>query len=146
MADNLTPEQRRYCMAQVKGKDTGIERRVRSELHRQGLRFRKHVDGLPGRPDIVFPKEMVAIFIDGDFWHGYEFSRWKHKLPDFWRQKIARTRLRDSENHRLLKANGWTVIRIWEHEVEETCGSVIRRILVSLGRTADEYPDTKLDN
>ena len=73
MSDNLTPTQRSYCMSRVKGKDTSIERLVRSELHKRGFRFRKHVKTLPGKPDIVFPKAKVAVFVDGDFWHGYDF-------------------------------------------------------------------------
>ena len=80
MPDNLTPAQRSYCMSRIKGKDTGLELRVRSELHKRGLRFRKHLKELPGKPDIVFTRAKVVVFIDGDFWHGYRFATWEHKV------------------------------------------------------------------
>ena len=68
--DNLTCEQRERCMSTVRNRDTDIERAVRSELHKRGYRFRKHVRALPGTPDIVFVRDRVAVFVDGDFWHG----------------------------------------------------------------------------
>lgn len=73
--DPLTKAQRSYCMFQVKGKDTSLEQIVRSALHKHGLRFDKHVSDLPGKPDIVFPRHKIAVFLDGDFWHGYRFNR-----------------------------------------------------------------------
>ena len=81
MSDKLTVQQRSYCMSRVKGKDTSLERVVRSALQKRGLRFRKHIARLPGKPDIIFPKEKIAVFVDGDFWHGYRFPQWKDKLP-----------------------------------------------------------------
>lgn len=132
MPDNLTPEQRSFCMSRVKGKDTGLEVRVRSELHRRGLRFRKHVKDLPGRPDVVFTKAKVAVFIDGDFWHGYRFPVWEHKLSDSWRLKIAKNRERDRKNHRKLRAMGWTVIRLWQHELERDFEGCIERIVTAV--------------
>lgn len=128
MTDNLTPQQRRYCMSRVKGKDTGPERLVRSELHKRGLRFRKHVKELPGKPDIVFTKARVVVFIDGDFWHGYRFPAWEHKLSPFWKNKIAKTRERDRKNFAKLRRMGWHVIRVWEHSIEKDFGGVILKI------------------
>lgn len=135
MPDNLTPEQRRYCMSRNKGKDTELELRVRSELHKRGLRYRKHVKELPGKPDIVFTKAKVAVFIDGDFWHGYRFSRWEHNLTPFWRNKISSTRERDRRNFRKLRHMGWKVIRIWEHDVEKDIQKVINRIIYTINNT-----------
>jgi len=128
MVDNLSKSQRSYCMSRVKGKDTSLETVVRSALHRQGYRFRKHVSSLPGKPDIVFPTRKVAVFIDGDFWHGWRFSQWRDKLSPWWRTKIEATRVRDQRNHRRLRFLGWTVIRIWQHEVEKAFDKVINRI------------------
>ncbi len=105
---------------------------VRSELHRRGYRFRKHVKALPGSPDAVFPKEKIAIFIDGDFWHGYHFPRWEHKLKDFWKEKIEQNRQRDQKNFRKLRKMGWHVIRIWEHEVKNDIESCIHRIISAI--------------
>jgi DNA mismatch endonuclease (patch repair protein) len=73
LVDNLSPEARRKCMSSVKNKDTDLEVRLRSGLHRDGFRFTKHVRSLPGSPDLVFSRVRVAVFIDGDFWHGYRF-------------------------------------------------------------------------
>jgi DNA mismatch endonuclease (patch repair protein) len=129
MPDNLTPEQRSYCMSRIKGKDTGIETSVRSELHRRGLRFRKHVKDLPGKPDVVFTKAKVAVFIDGDFWHGYRFPTWEHKVSDFWKTKISKTRERDTRNHRRLREMGWTVIRLWQHDLERDFEDSIEKIV-----------------
>lgn len=129
MADNLTPEQRRYCMSRIKGKDTGPEVRVRSELHRRGLRFRKHVKDLPGKPDVVFPRAKVAVFIDGDFWHGYRFSSWEHKVSDFWRKKISKNRERDGRDHQMLREMGWKVVRLWQHELEKDLEASIDRVV-----------------
>ncbi|MET0118930.1 MAG: very short patch repair endonuclease [Sedimenticola sp.] len=127
--DNLTPEQRSYCMSRVKGKDTNLEKLVRSELHRRGLRFRKHVKELPGKPDVVFPKAKVAVFIDGDFWHGYRFPLWEEDLTDFWKEKIGKTRERDKKNFRKLRNMGWRVIRVWQHELEQNLDQCIERVV-----------------
>lgn len=128
MPDKLTPKQRSYCMSRVKGKDTGLEKIVRSELQKRGLRFRKHPSGLPGKPDIIFPKEKIAVFIDGDFWHGYRFLQWQHKLKPFWKRKISETRKRDRNNFMKLKRKDWTVIRIWEHAIKKDLDGVIEKI------------------
>ncbi len=128
MPDNLTPEQRSYCMSHIKGKDTGPEVRVRSALHKRGLRFHKHVKELPGRPDIVFGKARVAVFVDGDFWHGYRFPSWENKVSDFWKHKISKNRERDARNHRKLREMGWTVIRLWQHEVKKDFETCIERV------------------
>ena len=128
MPDNLTPAQRSYCMSRVKGKDTGIEVAVRSALHRRGLRFRKHVKPLPGKPDVVFPRAMVAVFLDGDFWHGYRFPVWREGLSPFWQRKIGETRRRDHRKFRKMRRRGWRVIRIWQHELEADFESCVRRI------------------
>ncbi len=122
-------------MSRIKGKDTGPEMKVRSALHKKGLRFRKHVKDLPGKPDIVFRKAKVAVFIDGDFWHGYRFPAWEDKVSDFWRKKITGNRKRDARNHRKLRSKGWKVIRIWQHEVERDFETCLDRIVESLDRS-----------
>src|ERR1700755_2562057 len=129
MPDNLTPEQRRYTMSRVRNRDTDLERLIRNEIHRRGYRFKKHVKSLPGSPDLVFSKQMVAVFIDGDFWHGFRFPAWEHKVSDFWKAKILKNRARDQKNFRKLRRMGWTVIRIWQHEIKKDTESCVRRIL-----------------
>lgn len=102
-------------MKRVKLKDGSLEKLVQRELRAKGLRFRRHVRNLPGSPDIVFPRERVAVFVDGDFWHGWRLPAWEHKLSKFWRDKLRANRARDQRNFRRLRANGWKVIRIWQH-------------------------------
>ena len=134
MADRLTRTQRSFCMSRIRGMDTCIERRVRSALHRRGLRFRKNVMDLPGRPDVVFPRAGVVVFVDGDFWHGFRFPAWRRRLSREWAQKIERNRKRDVSNFRRLRRTGWRVIRVWEHEVQADVDGCADRILAFLQR------------
>jgi DNA mismatch endonuclease (patch repair protein) len=94
-----------------------------------GYRFRKHVSHLPGRPDLVFPRARVIVFIDGDFWHGYRLPTWESHLSKFWREKIQRNRERDKRTFAKLRAMGWNVIRLWQHQVERDPDQCIRRIV-----------------
>ena len=135
MADNLTKQQRSYCMSRVKGKDTGLEKAVRSELHKKGYRFRKHVKNMPGKPDIVFVKAKLVVFLDGDFWHGYRFPQWKNTLPAFWKKKIGETRERDQRNFAKLRRMGWQVIRIWEHSIKNDLDAVVTKIYEAVNGT-----------
>lgn len=127
--DRLTPEQRSALMAKVRSWDTGPERTLRSALHRRGLRFRKHLKTLRGRPDIVFVSALVAVFVDGDFWHGYRYPVWKHKLTPYWQAKIERNRARDRRTFACLRRQGWIVIRVWEHEISTAVDAPARRIV-----------------
>lgn len=128
MTDVLTKEQRYRCMVANKGRNTSIEILLRRELFSRGLRYRIHDRRLPGSPDIVFRRPKVAVFVDGDFWHGYRFPRWRHKLKAFWKQKIADNRTRDARNHARLRRRGWKVIRVWEHEVRSNLVAVADRV------------------
>ena len=128
MADNLTPEQRSYTMSRIRSKDTTPELTIRRLAHARGLRFRKHKDRLPGRPDLVFASAKVVVFVDGDFWHGWHFSRWRDKLGPYWQKKLEGNRRRDRQNFRRLRRQGWRVIRIWEHEVKRDPESCVDRI------------------
>lgn len=115
-------------MSRIRTSDTDIEKVVSSGLHARGLRFRKHVRILPGSPDIVFAAAMVAVFIDGDFWHGYRFPVWKHKLSLFWQEKIDKNRSRDQRNFATLRRRGWIVIRLWKHEVKSDAARCVARV------------------
>lgn len=128
MKDNLTKRQRSYCMSRVKNRDTDLETLVRSELFKRGLRFRKHVASLPGRPDVVFPTARLVVFIDGDFWHGYRFPAWRDTVSKFWRIKIGRNRDRDRRNFARLRRMGWRVVRIWQHEIKDDIHSCVKRV------------------
>jgi DNA mismatch endonuclease, patch repair protein len=119
-------------MSRVRNRDTDLELLVRSELFKRGWRFRKHVSSLPGTPDIVFVRQEIAVFIDGDFWHGYRFPAWKDTLAKFWIAKIQKNRERDRRNFSKLRRQGWCVIRIWQHEIRRDLQGSLNRIERSL--------------
>jgi DNA mismatch endonuclease (patch repair protein) len=101
-------------------RDTGIEREIRSRLHARGLRFRVHRRLLAGsrrEVDVVFPGARVAVFVDGCFWHGCpQHGTWPRNNAEFWRAKIEGNVARDRDTDARLEAEGWTVVRVWEHE------------------------------
>lgn len=104
-------------------RDTGPEKRLRSALFALGLRFRVDhpirvaAKGRPIRPDIVFPRAKLAVFVDGCFWHGcHEHGTNPQRNSEYWNAKLARNQDRDRRYNALLTASGWTVIRVWEHE------------------------------
>jgi DNA mismatch endonuclease (patch repair protein) len=132
MPDHMTPDQRSRAMKSVKLKGGSLELLVQSELRKSGLRFQRNYKGLAGTPDIVFVKKKVAIFIDGDFWHGWRLPAWEQKLSEFWRLKLYANRKRDQRNFRRLRAADWTVIRLWEHEIRSDIGRCFDRIFRAL--------------
>lgn len=140
MPDRLTREQRSALMGRVRQKDTAPELALRSALHRRGLRFRKNVRGLPGSPDIVFAGPRLAVFVDGDFWHGRDFDAWKEKLKPFWRAKIERNIERDAQNVADLETMGWRVLRVWEKDVKKRVDELVDEIAaaVAAGRRRGE--------
>lgn len=130
-------------MAAVRSKDTKAELVLRSALHRAGLRFRLHAADVMGRPDIVIRSRRLAVFMDGDFWHG---NAWRLRglgcLEDlfpnnteFWSAKIRKNMQRDQEVTDRLRADGWTVIRIWESEVLDDPETAAERVLSALRRS-----------
>ncbi len=116
-------------MSAVKGKNTLLEKKVFAFLRKKGMEFKTHYSILVGKPDIVFPKEKKAIFIDSDFWHGWQYPRWKLRLTtDFWIEKIDANRRRDAKVNRILKREGWKILRIWEHNLSRKKEDSFRRI------------------
>ena len=127
--DIMSPEKRSQVMSQIKGKNTKPEKTIFSILRKRRIYFSKHIKDLPGKPDIVFHKAKLAVFLDGDFWHGWRFPLWQHKLSEKWRNKIAATRERDQRNFRKLRNLGWKVFRIWEHQIERDPYTCVDKIL-----------------
>jgi DNA mismatch endonuclease (patch repair protein) len=122
MTDTISLEQRSQLMSKIHGKDTAIEKKVRSYLHKRGYRFRKYTAGLPGSPDIVLPKYRAAIFIHGCFWHGHAGCR-KSRLPTtrqaFWEEKRQANVERDSRKIAELIGSGWRVAVVWQCALEK---------------------------
>ena len=130
MADIFTPEKRSWVMSRIRSKDTKIEKKTASMLRKNKIRYRRFPK-IFGSPDFVVEKKII-VFCDGDFWHGYQYGRKKKPPKKFWRDKIERNMKRDRKVSRKLRADGWSVVRLWEHDIEmspEKCVGKIRRCL-----------------
>lgn len=136
MPDFLTRRARSALMSRIRGKNTGIERAVFKSLRKLGLRFRRHACDLPGSPDVSFGIEKLAIFVDGDFWHGRGYAKWGAKLKPYWRAKIERNIARDAAARRKLRRMGWRVLRLWGTDIERKCDRCMGRVAQALSRTA----------
>lgn len=132
--DVMSVEKRSALMARIQGRDTGPERTMREILQRLGVAYREHDRTLPGRPDFVLTEHRIVVLVDGDFWHGWRFEKWKHKLSPRWRHKIASNIRRDRRNRVALRAAGWIVVRVWEHQIERSGRQVRRRLRANLRR------------
>jgi len=130
MADSFTKEKRSEVMSKIRSKETQIEQIVFKYLRKQRVYFQKHYKKAPGSPDIALPRKKIAIFIDGDFWHGWRFSKKKGKLPKkYWLAKIESNIQRDKKNHAKLRRRGWKVLRIWEHQLKNQPEKYLEKIL-----------------
>ena len=126
-------------MARVKSRDTGLEMQVRRRLWAAGARYRVR-PGLPGTPDLAFQSEHVAVFVDGCFWHGCpEHYRAPVANSDYWVHKLERNATSDRRVDSALAAEGWIVVRVWEHEIRADPVSVVNRLL-ELVRTRKPMP------
>jgi len=124
-------EQRRYNMSRIKSSNTSIEIKLRKTLWRAGIRYRKNYKLLPGRPDIALTKHKIAIFCDGDFWHGRDWSAKKLKLQsnkEYWIAKIERNIARDNDIDKRLRNLGWTVLRFWGKDIEKNAAACVEDI------------------
>ena len=131
--DVLNAEQRHKCMSHIKSKDTSIEVSLRRALWKKGYRYRKNYSALPGKPDIVLTKYRIAIFCDGELFHGKNWEILKPRLlkgnnPDFWVKKIERNMKRDDENDKRLLFLGWTVIHFWGNDILKNTDQCVKVI------------------
>jgi DNA mismatch endonuclease (patch repair protein) len=130
VTDFLSTETRSRVMSRIKSKDTKPELRLRRGLFAAGARgWRCHAKGVPGKPDICFGRTKVAVFVDGRFWHGHPEYFDFGKSGAYWDQKIRRTQERDRQADEQLIANGWTVLRFWDFEIEESLEASVRVVL-----------------
>jgi DNA mismatch endonuclease (patch repair protein) len=131
--DVFTKEKRSEIMSKIRAEGTQAELAVFKELRKRKIYFQKHYKKAVGKPDIALPSKKKAIFIDGDFWHGYNFAKIKNRLPKkYWLGKIESNIARDKRNKLILKKNGWKVLRVWEHEIERNLPKAIERISLFL--------------
>jgi len=112
---------RSFNMKRIRGRNTSIEVKLRKALWRSGIRYRKNCTRLPGKPDIVISKYRIAVFCDGEFWHGKDWENKKRRIKsnkDYWIEKIERNIARDNEINQKLNALGWMVIRFWGNDIK----------------------------
>jgi len=134
--DNLTVEQRKKNMSNIRSTNTEPERLVFKELRKRKVYFTKNAKDIMGRPDIVFKRKRIAVFIDSDFWHGHPK---RFQMPktntEYWKKKISDNKERDKRVTRSLREKDWRVIRIWEHEIRSDLESCIARILNEVSKS-----------
>ena len=146
MTDIVDTKCRSEMMARIRGRDTAPELAVRRIAHRMGLRFRLHRKNLPGRPDLVFPKHRLAVFVHGCFWHRHEGCRYASTPKSraaFWAEKFAANVERDARQETALKTLGWRVLVIWQCETKDEA-AVERKLadLIRCDRTTSERRST----
>ncbi len=122
-------------MAHVRLKKGKAETLLAKKLWRQGLRYRLNYKNLPGSPDIAVTKHKLAVFVDGEFWHGYQWEERKPRLKanrEYWIEKIEENIARDKRNDALLEKEGWTFLHFWEKEVLKDTDDCVQKIMTAI--------------
>lgn len=142
-----TTKARSELMSKIRSEETKPEIKLRKMLWNLGIRYRKNVKKLPGTPDIVIAKYRLIIFIDGEFWHGYNWKEKREKIKsnrDFWIPKIERNIQRDIQNNEMLRNLGWNVLRFWDSQIKKEFGACLFRILEYIDDFEDYKTSTKI--
>ncbi len=127
--DVFSKKKRSEIMSKIRSKNTKAELVVFRELRKRKIHFQKHYQKVAGSPDIAIPSRKIAIFIDGDFWHGRNFIKSKSRLPKkYWRKKIESNIIRDRKKRAKLKRQGWKVLRIWESAILKNKGNALEKV------------------
>lgn len=134
MPDKLTTAQRSKLMASVRTRNTGPEVALRRALYAAGVRGWRLHGALPGRPDLVFGPARLCVFVDGAFWHGHP-DYYRGQSGEFWNLKIAANRARDERVNGELARLGWSVLRLWDFEIERDTEECVRRVVSALSDT-----------
>jgi DNA mismatch endonuclease (patch repair protein) len=140
--DVLTAEQRHINMSHIRSKNTSIEVSLRNALWHEGIRYRKNYDKLPGKPDIAITKYKIAIFCDGEFWHGKNWNSKRDAIKtnqDYWIPKIERNIDRDNEIDKTLQSLGWTVLRFWGKEINKNLEECVEEVKETMFQTKIGY-------
>ncbi len=122
-------------MSKIRSDNTTPEIIFRKALWAKGLRYRKNYSKLPGKPDIVFTKHKVTVFIDGEFWHGFNWHEKKGKIKtnsEYWIKKIEGNMTRDKKNMQMLEDDGWAILRFWESEIRKEPMECLEKVLALL--------------
>jgi len=131
MADVFSPEKRSWIMSRIRGKNTGIDVAMRSTLDDLGYGYDVYPK-MAGNPDFIIRGRKIAIFCDGDFWHGYRYYEKKKPTKKFWRDKIEGNIRRDRSISRRLRSQGWSVLRFWEHDIEKNREKCAKKIALKI--------------
>lgn len=126
-----TTKQRSRTMSKIRAKNSKPEMLLRKALWKAGIRYRTHVKYVPGSPDIFIAKYRLALFVDGSFWHGYQWEKRKEQIKSnraFWLAKIERNMQRDLQNRQALEHAGYTVMRFWDHEVIKNLAACVNQV------------------
>ena len=134
MPDRFNKQTRSAIMSKIKDKNTSLEVNFRKLLWKNGLtRYRIHYN-LPGKPDIVFVSRKIVIFLDGDFWHGYNWKKLDKVPPKkYWQGKIQKNIDRAEKYNKQLKKDGWKVLRFWEHDIKTNQEKCIKKVKKEFG-------------
>ena len=132
--DEFSKKKRSEIMSKIHSSNTKFERKfvdVLKKLTRK--KFQTNVASIKGKPDIVFQKAKICVFLDSDFWHGWRYPCWEHLLKNnFWTTKIENNRTRDRKNTAYLRKNGWKVLRIWGHQIDKQFDEMIKKVIENL--------------
>lgn len=127
LTDIFTPEKRSWVMSRIRGTNTKIDLKMKKMLSDSGYKWEMYPK-MYGNPDFVHKRKKIVIYCDGDFWHGYRYNEKKKPAKKFWRDKIENNMIRDRRYTRKLRREGWSVLRIWEHDIEKNPKKCMRKI------------------
>lgn len=134
LADIFTPEKRSWVMSRIRGTNTKIDLKMKKILQENKIKFEMYPK-MYGNPDFVIKKKRIAIFCDGDFWHGYKYHEKKKPSKKYWRDKIETNMKRDQRYTRKLRKDGWSVLRFWEHDIEKRPRICINKLFKKILKT-----------
>ena len=127
MADIFTPEKRSWVMSRIRGSNTKIDLKMKKLLSENKYKFEMYPK-MYGNPDFILKRKKIAIFCDGDFWHGYRYHEKKKPAKKYWKDKIEGNMRRDRRYSRKLRRDDWSVLRLWEHDIEKNPDKCMRKI------------------
>ena len=147
--EKISPEVRHKIMSRIRSNNTSIEVMLRKALWHEGIRYRKNFSALPGKPDIAITKHKIAIFCDGEFWHGKNWATKKEAIKtnrEFWTKKIERTITRDNDAERKLANMGWLVFRFWGDEINKKLEDCVNQIKETIYEIENGIYNVEYDN
>jgi len=127
MTDIFTPEKRSWVMSRIRGSNTKIDLKMKKLLSDNKYNFEMYPK-MYGNPDFILKRKKIAIFCDGDFWHGYRYHEKKKPAKKYWKEKIEGNMRRDQRYSRKLRRECWSVLRLWEHDIEKNPEKCMRKI------------------